>query len=304
MNILEEKGISLWSPEKRLKTHSDPRYKQVNDIWMKNGFNKRNYMGYCIDLIKSCNPSTLADWEKFYLKSGETAYQKKQLLLQKKNRGEISRNDYNELVYYINSTSGKCYLDMVSLAETFQDRLQSNGIERSLEECFNYIYVKAIEETWIGYLREKAVEESLKTVCESLGCYLKESDTILDIKYGVDYEIYKKDTDELMCGIQVKGFKYFLATLNPQKAEALQHAILISKMSHKHYEQDFGAKVAFVYVHKDGTCDRRSIRKVQRELGYVPRLAQQIREASEDVASYNNLHNINQREIVRNDMCR
>lgn len=304
MNILEEKGISLWSPEKRLKTHSDPRYKQVNDIWMKNGFNKRNYMGYCIDLIKSCNPSTLADWEKFYLKSGETAYQKKQLLLQKKNRGEISRNDYNELVYYINSTSGKCYLDMVSLAETFQDRLQSNGIERSLEECFNYIYVKAIEETWIGYLREKAVEESLKTVCESLGCYLKESDTILDIKYGVDYEIYKKDTDELMCGIQVKGFKYFLATLNPQKAEALQHAILISKMSHKHYEQDFGAKVAFVYVHNDGTCDRRSIRKVQRELGYVPRLAQQIKEVSEDVASYNNLHNVNQREIVRNDMCR
>ena len=193
---------------------------------------------------------------------------------------------------------------MVSLAETFQDKLQKNGIERSLEECFNYIYVKAIEETWIGYLREKAVEESLKTVCESLGCYLKESDTILDIKYGVDYEIYKKDTDELMCGIQVKGFKYFLATLNPQKAEALQHAILISKMSHKHYEQDFGAKVAFVYVHNDGTCDRRSIRKVQRELGYVPRLAQQIKEVSEDVASYNNLHNVNQREIVRNDMCR
>lgn len=304
MNILEEKGISLWSPEKRLKTHSDPRYKQVNDIWMKNGFNKRNYMGYCIDLIKSCNPSTLADWEKFYLKSGEDAYQKKQLVLQQMEKGKISQNDGKELICHINSNSGKCYSDMVSLAETFQDKLQKNGIERSLEECFNYIYVKAIEETWIGYLREKAVEESLKTVCESLGCYLKESDTILDIKYGVDYEIYKKDTDELMCGIQVKGFKYFLATLNPQKAEALQHAILISKMSHKHYEQDFGAKVAFVYVHNDGTCDRRSIRKVQRELGYVPRLAQQIKEVSEDVASYNNLHNVNQREIVRNDMCR
>ena len=96
MNILEEKGISLWSPEKRLKTHSDPRYKQVNDIWMKNGFNKRNYMGYCIDLIKSCNPSTLADWEKFYLKSGEDAYQKKQLVLQQMEKGKIFQKFHNK----------------------------------------------------------------------------------------------------------------------------------------------------------------------------------------------------------------
>ena len=39
---------------------------------------------------------------------------------------------------------------MVSLAETFQDKLQKNGIERSLEECFTYIYVKAMKKTWIG----------------------------------------------------------------------------------------------------------------------------------------------------------
>ena len=45
------------------------------------------------------------------------------------------------------------------------------------------------------YLREKAYR-----VCKrfaNLGLLLKESDTILDIKDGFDYEIYMKDTDEL-----------------------------------------------------------------------------------------------------------
>lgn len=266
MDILQRKNISLWDLNKRKDTREQHRYKEVNDVWIGNGFNRRRNIGYCIELLKDCQPNTFEEWEKYYIQSGINARNKIDNLYYRMKHNKISYEEFRELRYNVKCNHGKDFNDLIDLAEKFQNALLEKEIDRSLEECFNYIYIKAIDESWIGYNRERQAVETLTSLCDERGCYIKESDTILDIKYCVDYEIYKKSTDELVCGVQVKGYEFLLANQQSYKSEALQTAIEITKDAHKKYLEEFGKQAAFLYIMKNGRCERESFKELKKLL--------------------------------------
>lgn len=297
MNVLDRNNIKLWDINKRKEKRKEHRYKEVHDVWIKNGFNKRHNIGYCIELLKQFQPTSLSDWENYYTKSGLDAKEKIENYYKKMKNKEISYNDFRDLKYNIKCNSGKSIQDLVDIAERFKDTLSQNGIVRSLEECFNYVYIKVIDESWLGYNREKQAIKALNDLCDKRDCYIKEADTILDIKYCVDYEIYNKNTDELVCGVQVKGYNFFMANQQEHKTEALQIAENIIKDAHKQYLNDFGKSATFLYIMNDGRCERNSYCQLRNML---PR--QQLKKQMNIALShrnYNNDRNCKRTEKIR-----
>lgn len=262
MNILEKKGIQLWDYEDRKNIRYTKRYKDINDVWDNYNFNSRKNIGYCLELIKNCNPDSYESWEKFYLESGNIGNREQMRLKKKFDRGIINAEEYQTLNDYSRQSHGKTIRELVWLAGCFQRKLQENNINRTLEECFNYIYIKAIDESWLGYNRELNAVKALEKICEKNNCYIKEADAILDIKYCIDYELRQKNTDKLICGVQIKGYSYHVAEINPNKKSALVRAIETTKSRHEKYNKDFGARVAFLYMYEDGRYDRESYKNI------------------------------------------
>ena len=125
--------IELWDYKKRLATRKSVDFKKTNKTWNRSRFNKRENIGYTMDLIKRCKPNSHEEWEEFYNKSGEEAHN-----LNKKVKFS-SFAELREYIYNVNCSHGKTKQDLLKLASDFQECLKRDGINLDLESCFNYI---------------------------------------------------------------------------------------------------------------------------------------------------------------------
>lgn len=245
---LEPFGIKLWDYDKRLKVTNDSRFKLTNDMYNKKGFNKLNNIGYCMGLIKTCKPTSRISWQKYYYDSG------------KEEKEELKKENLDEnLKHAIYCNYGKDLKRLVRLAEHFRNELNSNlsdGVKPyTLEECFNYIYIRAIDKTYIGYMREVIAFDFLKDFCKNHGLELVDTNKKTDIKNSVDFEIRQKG--KLILGIQVKGTAYKRAINH--KNTAIMNAAEITRKNHSKYTRINNVPILWVYVNRKLNVDNQNI---------------------------------------------
>ena len=241
--------MELWDYEKRKETRRDVDFKKSNKVWNKYRLNKRDNIGHTMSLIKDCKPKNMKEWQDYYEKSGEEAHNLKHKVK------FSSFAELREYVHLVNSTHGKTKEDLTELAKEFQDCLTAEGMNLDLETCFNYVYIRAVDETYLGYQREQAAFKGLNNFCEKEGLILKETDERNDVRFGVDYEVYKNK--KLIAGIQVKGTVYRDAVQQKSEYTAIEESDKILHDVNNQYSREKKVPVLYAYVTKQFTleCD-------------------------------------------------
>lgn len=194
-------------------------------------------------LIKQCQPEKAEDWIDYYLKSGEEAHKIKSSMV------FTSFVELRNKVKVIDSNHGKTMKDLEELAKDFQEKLKDSGILVDLETAFNYTFIRAVDEAYIGYQREKVATEIITAECKKMNLTVKPTSVEDDIGYGVDLEVFNSK-NKLITGIQIKGTVYKNAVSSKYKEKTIAQADkLLNKLNQK-YHDDKKAPVMFAYISK------------------------------------------------------
>ena len=235
--------VNLWDYEKRKEIRCDKTYKASNMVWNKYRLNKRENIGHTMILIKNCKPNNFDEWQSYYEKSGQEAHTLK---------SKLTFHSFEELkksIHIIDCEHGKTQDDLIDLAKEFQGYLKNEGMNLDLDTCFNYVYIRAVDETYLGYQREVAAFNNLSDYCRDNGLTVKETSNTTDVRYGVDFEVFKKD--KLLAGIQVKGSIYKKATENAGSNIAIKRAERLLHSINNEYSTINEVPVLRMYVEQD-----------------------------------------------------
>ncbi len=205
-------------------------------------------------LIKQCQPKKVEDWIDYYLESGKEAHRIKSSMVFR------SFAELRNKVKVIDSTHGKTMKDLEELAKEFQEKLKENGIIVDLETAFNYTFIRAVDEAYIGYQREKVATEVITTECKKMNLTVKPTSVEDDIGYGVDLEVFNSKND-LIAGIQIKGTAYKNAVNNKYKEKTIARADKLLNSLNQKYLADKKAPVLFAYITKHLEFDNPEIFK-------------------------------------------
>jgi len=176
------------------------------------GLNKAYSVGPTSELIRTCAPSTLKEWEDFYFTNAK----------QKEKEGiKVTRE-------YITGLGQTLY---VKLSEVIQKELLSI----SEEECIDYAYNLVLNRTYEGYVTE--IETIYGQLEGMLGIKIDPASDEWDRTYGVDFSI---KVGEKYIGLQIKPIS------SGQSLNQYQW-IEMHRKNHERFESDFGGKVFFIY---------------------------------------------------------
>lgn len=233
----------ILSKTKRIELKKTSLFKESNKHWNELNLNHGYVVGYLMNLLNKSNAKTFEEWEAYYLKSGLKRNDKiKSIENTQIRRNLISFNrDIPKKYYKYNTDYGRTIDDLIDIAKKL-DKVINVGIELA----FNYVYIRVIDETWIGYEREINAFVNLKKYLKNYNLDVKKTPPDIDIIYGVDFEIKDKDKDKLIAGIQLKSTNY----LN-NKCK-LSDIIEITEDKNKCYTQKFKAPVYYIYINTNG----------------------------------------------------
>ena len=244
---LKRYNIKLWDQEKRERTSTSNSFKNTNITYNKHSINRIINIGNCMYLINQSSPYFQCQWENYYLQSGNK-YDKEKRNIEKEIQDTHFKDEREKEAYEkkLKGEYGRSIDDLVSLSKEYLSNLRKDNPDFifSLEEVFNHLYIRAIDKTYIGYLRECVVEQELKNNFEKYGFTIKKPSTKKDIKYAVDFEIYKGK--KLCLGIQVKGSKYKKA--KEQGNKSLRIAEEYAIQAHKKYKDKYKVDTEWIYV--------------------------------------------------------
>ena len=174
--------------------------------------NKAYSVGPTSELIRNCAPKTYEEWEEFYFNNAK----------QKKKDGiKITRE-------YIIGLGQTLY---VKLSEVVQKELLSI----TEEECIDYAYNLVLNRTYEGYVTE--IETIYGQLEGMLGVKIHPAPDDWDRTYGVNFSI---KVGEKYIGLQIKPIS------SGQSLNQYQW-IEMHRKNHERFENDFGAKVFFIY---------------------------------------------------------
>ena len=197
----------MLSREKRMDLRNSWTFKKTNRMWNDYKFNHAWSISYLNNLCKLSKATTFEEWESYYLKSGEE--RKKLLEILPKRKQEILNKRYYDKDYdinieekEINTMMGRTMDDLKHITRLMQTELVKIGIKDiDFNLCLNFVYIRVIDETWIGRQREINTVKTLEKIFEDYRFI--ETSLACDVKYAVDYEINKDNL--LICGIQIKS---------------------------------------------------------------------------------------------------
>lgn len=221
MNKLNEQYI--YTVAQRMSLIKSENYSKVSDIWNKY-FQDENKTGAPQLLIKTAAEAqkgnlTAADWEAFFLKSGERRLK------------ELADGQKNE--YQINKSTGRTMKDITNLAkELFEKVREIGGVNLGKIAAMNVVYCKLIDEPYIMYMMQCKAIEKLKQ--EHPSRTYKVADAVLCEEYGID--IIEYDGDDINKAYQVITKK----TTEEKKAIFIQQ--------HTMFHANFGTEVEFLFV--------------------------------------------------------
>jgi hypothetical protein len=191
------------------------KFRSTNQAWNDLMLNDPWSVGYVTSLIVVEEFATKEDWESFYYKSGE------ERSLQLVNRSEDLRsfmNDEQQVrinnvkikslpwdLKNLNFQYGRTKEQLRRKGQLLLNAVQNNGLELTLDDCFQCVRFRVICETWNGViLREANTIATLKRLIPN--AEFKKVDSEFDHKYAVDYEVFKDG--KLTYGLQIKPESY------------------------------------------------------------------------------------------------
>lgn len=210
----------------RLKIRKSKSFKDSNRFWNELNLNHRSNIGSVMYLAKLSGAKSYDNWVKFYFKSGE-------------DRLKLRKNykSLDELVK-INQNYGRTEEELIEMAKTL-----SMGMGISLELAYNFVYIRVIDETWLGLRREEKTFNLIKKELIKYKVFrIEHTDVETDFHYAVDYEI-KKDGKTIL-GIQLKSSNYLISS-------KIDYVKDMNKDKNHEYSKTFGVPVMYLYMKED-----------------------------------------------------
>lgn len=183
---------TLLSYNERKTLRMSEEFKHTNKVWNQLRLNQTAKIGSLIQIASDSNARTQKEFEQYYFKTGEI---RNEILKTKMNISEME-------MYILNNLYGRTYLDLLNIARELK-----KYVDIPLNLLYNFVYIRVIDETWIGHMREQKALTGLLCVLQKYqGFYIKHADKIQDKSYAIDFEVFYWGNP--ICGIQVKSIKY------------------------------------------------------------------------------------------------
>lgn len=219
----------LLEKTEREKLRKTSDFRNSNKLWNDLKLNSKKSIGCLMFLIKECKAQSFEEWESYYFESGE---KRKCSYIQNKN------TYFNEY--------GRTKEELFEIANKFSQKLNM-----PVDIVYNYVYIRVIDETWIGYKRELIAYNIISDKCfnnstESYIFSVSNVDYYKDIDYAVDFEIFKNQ--ELIMAIQLKSTKYMNSDLL-----AVDEIKSINKEKNKRYTKTYNVQVLYLYINQENS---------------------------------------------------
>lgn len=242
--------------EKRDVIKRSQAFRSTNDPWNDLALNQGWSIGMVMNIAGSKTFSKFEDWESYYLKSGEERKEKLKTIpenirtvLEDLRAHYVNPRGFRQGLEWsyinINDSMGRTLEDLKYLAVFLYDEVvrRGNPYGLTLEDCVNHTYIRVIDESFVGILREANVIESLRK--EFPGLVVKKTSGFIDRMYAVDAEIYNKN--KLLCGIQIKS-PYFIKG----KTEQMKKSHEYNQQKMVKYRDKFSVHAHYVCAEVDG----------------------------------------------------
>ena len=186
--------------------------------------NRPRYVGKVSEEIRRCQPRTLEDWKRFYMK-------------------EVEPEKFIEMKRHIRSLTKEQYLEWLGmeLCKKIHEVMKKEIEEVSEEDCKNYIKKLIFERTYEGYRTE--IETIYGELEKELGVRIEPAPDEWDRKYNIDFFIRAKKG---IIGLQIKPITY-------NQTPEIHNWMNWLRESHTKFEKDVGGKVFVVFsIKRDG----------------------------------------------------
>lgn len=237
--------------ETRLEIRKTKAFKFTNHVWNMTRLNRPWTIGHIMKIADGKEFRSYEEWENYYLNSGE---ERKRIL---KGMPQLVRLSLENLdprqapwrgVSFedqeVNMAYGRTVAELRAIGSWLYDELvrKENPYRITKQDCFIHVFIRVIDESFIGMRRENMVYDHLVKKIPSFD--IRRTSFVLDKDYGVDAEVY--DGEKLVCGIQIKSEAYrrdMGRTLRPIKELDLTKNLA--------YSDRYGVPVLYVYEWKD-----------------------------------------------------
>ena len=207
--------------EQREKMRQTKKFKLTNQIWNDEHFNSQKYVGCTNYLIKSFFQNTdlsdvdnknINEWHKYYTTTKNEDIRK----------------------------SGRDEKELSKLAREFKNKCKEYGLNITLNEAYNYIIIRVIDDTYRGFLKEL---EAAKYISSTIwpGSTVRTTGTE-DIDYNVDLVV--SYGDEIIDAYQIKPYSFLYGV--QQQKQYCKKALDENLVGHKKYEEKYGIKPVFL----------------------------------------------------------
>lgn len=191
------------------------KFRSTNATWNDLMLNDPWSVGYVTTLIELAPFQKKEDWEQFYYDSGKERETRIRMLnadlqeiLNNESLIRLNKAKVNSLSWdlkNLNTQYGRTKESLMNKAEILYGAIKNNGLNLSVDDCFECVRYRVICETWNGVIvREHRTVETLQQLFPLVE--FKKVTGEMDHKYAVDYELYKDGT--LYAAIQIKPQSY------------------------------------------------------------------------------------------------
>jgi hypothetical protein len=243
--------------ERRLALRNHKKFHYTNKDWNELKLNHSWVIGSLGYLFKQSKALSWEEWQTFYFHSGNERNRLLANLNQEKQRiltdftipGERKYNSMNQLSAEekrINTHYGRTADDLKRIGVYFYQELCKRGHKKFVtqSEVIDFAFIRAVDETFIGFQREIKTIESLKNMFPFL--VFEDVPYQKDVEFAIDTEVIYNE--KLVCAIQVKSLSYF----NSQRSFIEG----VKKMNHNKndaYTKKYGVPVLYAYADANGT---------------------------------------------------
>lgn len=191
------------------------KFRSTNATWNNLMLNDPWSVGYVTTLIELRPFIKKEDWEESYYDSGmerERLIGRLDMKVQEYlNDEQLVRNNKSQVVQMgydlknLNTQYGRTKERLYKKGQILYENVKDNGLELTVDECFECVRFRVICETWNGVIvRERNTVQTLKKFFPELE--FRKVSGEMDHKYAVDYEVYKNNI--LSSAIQIKPQSY------------------------------------------------------------------------------------------------
>ena len=222
--------IQVFNREQRANMKRTKEFRDTNKPWGDLHLNSYKNVGAVMALVKESNATTFEEWASYYFQTGE---QRKAILEAATEENPLSADEMSNLNYNYGRTTS----DFIKIAEALATKCNI-----SLQNAFNYVYIRVLDETWKGYETELNAAKAMEPICNQYSnLTISHVDLVKDNKYAVDFEIYQGGT--LLLGVQIKPTTY-RDSCNPGVIRDKK----TNQIKNQAYHNEFGANVLYLYT--------------------------------------------------------